>query len=390
MPATIFYPATGTPGSTQLGPYTVGAKGDLPFAPGSFPLIVFSHGTSGSTLDDSDLEVGLAKHGYVVAAVEHAGDNYHDRSGLGSDRVLIGRSMQLSALIDAVLQSSTLAPHIDASRIGAAGFSAGGSDVLLLAGARPNFALKDRYCAAMPADKTFCGWSVRVSTPPLAAHADTRVRAVLALDPVGLYFDREALAAVDAPVDLWTAKDDTVLQPEWNAQHINELLAVAHFYHVAPGDHYVFLSPCSQQLRNAAPEVCTDGPGIDRKQVQAQVLSDATAFFGLRLAVGSYGPLRDALTCEAPFRDIEDVKAQQPEYPADAARLHLPATRVLVDVHVGADGKVIDGNVSESSGVASLDKAALGAALASEYSPKIIYCKPVEGHYSFAASFEPN
>lgn len=284
MPAVVFYPSSTAPGTTTVGPYRLAATAEAPFAPGTFPLIVFSHGTGGSMYDEHDLETGLARRGFVVAAVTHAGDNYHDTSGLGTDRVLIGRELQMSALITAVLGDATLRRHIDPKRIGAMGFSAGAYDVLLLAGAKPDFALKDAYCRARPDDRTFCEWSVRVSDPILQARRDSRVRAVVAISPVGFYFDRAGLSDVRIPVDLWAASADEVLPLAWNAGRVRELLPRSPEYNVVPNAHHlVFVSPCTQTFAQQHQDLCLDPPGVDRPAIHRRVVADAAAFFGSHL-----------------------------------------------------------------------------------------------------------
>ena len=285
MPAVVFYPSEAASAATTIGPYRVAASNGLPFASGTFPLIVFSHGTSGSMYDEHDIETGLARKGFVVAAITHAGDNFEDRSGLGTDRVLIGRELQMSALVTAVLGDSLVRPHVDAERIGAMGFSAGAYDVLLLAGAKPNFALKDAYCQAYPADETFCGWEVRITDPALQPRRDPRIKAVVALSPVGFYFDREGLAGVTVPVDLWAAAADEVLPLAWNAERVRSLLAVSPEYTVVPKAHHlVFISPCTAAFARQAPDLCSDPPGVDRAAIHRDVFTDAARFFTAHLA----------------------------------------------------------------------------------------------------------
>lgn len=59
---------------------------------------------AGSRYGHHDLAVALARAGYVVCALEHPGDNYADQSGVGTERVLLGRAWQVSAAIDALLE----------------------------------------------------------------------------------------------------------------------------------------------------------------------------------------------------------------------------------------------------------------------------------------------
>jgi predicted dienelactone hydrolase len=284
MPAVVFYPSKAASGVTVVGPYRLHATQALPIVDASVPLIAFSHGTGGSIYDDHDLATGLAARGFVVAVVQHAGDNYRDRSGLGTDRVLIGRELQMSALIDTVLANATFRSVVDTRRIGAMGFSAGGYDTLLLAGAKPNFALKDGYCRAHAGDQTFCGWDVRVSEPALRAERDGRVRAILAISPVGLYFDREGLSGVGVPVDIWTGGDDALLPLDWNAARIRRLLPTPpRFTQVPKAGHFTFVSPCAPELARALPSLCTDPPAVDRTAIHARLVADAAAFFRVTL-----------------------------------------------------------------------------------------------------------
>jgi predicted dienelactone hydrolase len=100
MRAAIFYPTVDAVSVTRLGPLEILAKRDAAVSSGRFPLVLLSHGNGGSMFSHHDMAVSLAHHGFVVAAVEHPGDNFKDESGQGSDRVWIGRQQQLTALLD--------------------------------------------------------------------------------------------------------------------------------------------------------------------------------------------------------------------------------------------------------------------------------------------------
>ena len=126
MPAVVFYPTKTDGGPTQVGPFTFAATRGAPPAPGAYPLIVHSHGTGGSHLGHHDTLEALARAGFVAAAVEHPRDNYRDDSGFATDLQLIGRPHHIVALIDGVLTHATIGPLVDKTRIGMAGFSAGG------------------------------------------------------------------------------------------------------------------------------------------------------------------------------------------------------------------------------------------------------------------------
>jgi predicted dienelactone hydrolase len=115
-----------------------------------FPLLVFSHGYSGSPLSND--YVGaiavLASFGYVVAAPFHGDARFFTASlDSFSDVVFLLRHLQnfvalqalrplsLSATIDLLLADPRWAGRIDSAQIGAFGASLGGEAVLLMAGA---------------------------------------------------------------------------------------------------------------------------------------------------------------------------------------------------------------------------------------------------------------
>lgn len=294
MPAVVVYPATGaaTAASTELGPYQVAATAELPIAAGQHPLVLISHGHGGSALGHHDLATALADAGFIVAAIEHAGDSHRDQSGFGTERVLLGRAWQVSALLDLLLADPQLGPHIDPARVGVAGFSAGGYTSLLLLGATPDFKRRSAYCAVQPADAEVC-----VEVPAEIAHlptfrptADARFRAGFVMAPFAIFFDAASLKQVKAPVYLYGAMADTVLLPEYNVLPVRDALPRLHtFRGIVGAGHYVFLAPCNVSMTQALPMLCVDPPGIDRTELHAQINADAVTFFQ-RTLVGTGHP----------------------------------------------------------------------------------------------------
>jgi predicted dienelactone hydrolase len=49
MPAIVVYPSNSRAETTRLGPFTMSAGREATPAPGPYPLIVFSHGTGGTS-----------------------------------------------------------------------------------------------------------------------------------------------------------------------------------------------------------------------------------------------------------------------------------------------------------------------------------------------------
>jgi predicted dienelactone hydrolase len=150
-PGTAVQPIVVGPPQT---PYFVEGEGakDAPLAsgPARLPLIVISHGTGGTAMDLAWLCAGLAARGYVVAAVNHPGNNALQAPTVAGNTVWWMRADDLSRVIDGV-SASRFGPRIDAARIGAAGVSLGGYTVLVLAGARFGHGLLS--IAGMPASQ---------------------------------------------------------------------------------------------------------------------------------------------------------------------------------------------------------------------------------------------
>jgi predicted dienelactone hydrolase len=118
------------------------------------PLVLFSHGLGGCALQSIFVTEELARHGYVVAAPDHAdavcaigsdelnyGNMRTDKSFLDpngwDDRSEINRLHDLRAVIRLVAGDAQLARIADTSRIGAVGHSLGGYTVMGMAGAWP-------------------------------------------------------------------------------------------------------------------------------------------------------------------------------------------------------------------------------------------------------------
>lgn len=286
VPIAVFYPsaAAAADAATQIGPNRIEAERDAAPDARASPLIVLSHGHGGHMWGHRDLATGLARHGYVVAAVEHPGDSWNDQSGVGTDRTLRGRAYQASSAISAVLADATLAPAVDPARIGAAGFSAGGYTTLLLVGAQPDFSRWAGYCRRQPADAEICAKGVPETVDVLRdppAMRDPRVRAAFAMAPLGIFFGAEAMRDVETPVFLYEAENDEVLLPEENSAPVRQGLKKSlHGFRRVPGaGHYVFLAPCGEQFAAKMPQLCKDPEGVDRRAVHAAILDDARQFF---------------------------------------------------------------------------------------------------------------
>ena len=123
---------------------------DCPITGAKLPLVVFSHGTAGWFGGHHDTAAALADAGFVVAAINHSGDNGNDRSKSDDLSVFGSRPADMVRLIDFLLQDWKDKAIVDSARIGLFGFSNGGYTGLALIGAAPDFARVARGCKDDP------------------------------------------------------------------------------------------------------------------------------------------------------------------------------------------------------------------------------------------------
>lgn len=300
MPGYVFYPSASSTATTWIGPYELRARRGVAAIPGAKPLVVISHGHGGSDLGHHDLAVYLASHGFFVATLQHPRDNYEDTSGTGTPAVMIGRSIQVKATIDMLLNDSHWKSFIDPNKIGVAGFSAGGYTALMLVGAVPRFARFIGFCKSHPDNENVCsafhelkakyahhGATVAQKLNEMQSELrrwgntdDPRVKAAFAMAPFSMVFDRAGLASINRPVYLYDGAHDEFQPIRYNTLHIVPLIKTLVGIKLIPGaGHYVFLAPCSAKLATGAPRICTDPPGVNRVAAHRQISADALAFF---------------------------------------------------------------------------------------------------------------
>lgn len=111
----------------------------------AFPIVLFSHGSSGVRMQSTFLTVYLASHGYVVAAPDHLGNTLSDAvlgAGTAEQFESLGLRPDDMGFVLAYLQGlpaeDPLGAIVDGERVGAAGHSFGALTTLrMLAQDRP-------------------------------------------------------------------------------------------------------------------------------------------------------------------------------------------------------------------------------------------------------------
>jgi predicted dienelactone hydrolase len=311
--ATVWYPAAPyavelpivVPGMSQR--FVIGSAApdaDLASAPAKFPLIVLSHGTGGSAMQMAWLGTALAGRGYIAVAVNHPGNNGTEAYTAQGFSTWWERARDLSTVIDFMVADPKFRDHIDANRIGAAGFSLGGYTMIGIAGGITDPEALKEFCASSRADG-LCKSPPEFPTlfedfeklsktdtdfQSALRHAgdsyrDPRVRAVFAMAPaLGPAFHPASLAKIAIPVMVVAGEADENVPIVSSAKYFAANIPGAKLT-IFPGNvaHYVFLDSCNETGRKTLPLLCQDGEGVDRNAIHAKTAALAEEFFGATL-----------------------------------------------------------------------------------------------------------
>ncbi len=300
VPATValFYPTPVADRVVPMGPWQPAVAPGAPLSEAPLKgLTLISHGTGGTELNHHNLGTRLARDGYLVAAVRHAGDNWQDRSLVTSGRYFSERPRQLSRVLDALLASPEWGSRIPADRIGAVGHSAGGYSVLALAGAQAEPARAAQHCRTVQDDPGFCALAKNPSVSPADASqptpavgaaapdaervsvADRRIRAVFVLATMAVVLTPESLAAIRMPVRVLVAEKDAVLNTRYHGGYVVAQLPDARAGTVAGAGHFAFMAQSTIPLPSAAGDAAANPPGFDRLAFLADLDEQVAAFF---------------------------------------------------------------------------------------------------------------
>ncbi|MBV9538102.1 MAG: alpha/beta hydrolase [Acidisphaera sp.] len=306
---TVWYPAD--PGATEkaiaIGPpaaplFLSGAAApDAPFADSERrPVVLLSHGFGGTARMMAWFGTALAREGYLVIAVDHPGNNGADPMTVAGAALFWERPRDLAAALARVGADAEIAPHLDASRLGVAGFSAGGFTALAASGGRVDIQRLLDFCQANPTDgacqpqqefsMTFAQASAFMAEPRMAGElARSRgdlgvpgVKAAFAIAP-GIIpsFDPASLASLHVPVSIILGDADRVAPPGTNGEVAARLVPGAQLRVLSGVGHYDFLADCTP-AGNAAVAVCPTK--IPRPTTHKAAIEDALDLFNRALA----------------------------------------------------------------------------------------------------------
>ncbi len=133
------------------------------------------------------------------------------------------------------------------------------------------------YLVARPADNP------APTTGSAAARqlADARVRAVLAMAPVGAVLSAESFADVKVPTAIYSADKDRFLVPRFHAEWVAKNLPAAQFHHVPNALHFAFMDTPTMPIATEDGDIATDLPGFERQEFLRRLQREIPAFFDM-------------------------------------------------------------------------------------------------------------
>ena len=235
MQYSLWYPTKVPNSVVRLDQFEFPGTQDAEPASGHFGLVILSHGSGGSDLGHRDTAIALAEAGYIAAAPLHPRNSLGD---MGDDQriVLDGRPAQLSAVIDALLAQPAWSSRIDAKKIAAFGFSAGGYTVLAALGAEPEFSRTLVHCERHAEEDPYCRIINGVGAEERAARArayaepaqpchDGRLCAAVLADPFTAPFPDATLKALPpARLLFFRPEAENMLKAEFHVSRVVRLL----------------------------------------------------------------------------------------------------------------------------------------------------------------------
>ena len=304
MSYSLWYPSAATDDTVEIGPFEFPGTRDAAPAPDRFALVLLSHGSGGTDLVHRDTAIALARAGFLAAAPLHPRNNvYHD---VHDDRrvVLDGRPRQLSAVIDALLAHPTWSRRIDARKIAAFGFSAGGYTVLAALGAARNYGRTLEHCARHGREDPYCrvidgpGRARRVKAygKPVQPFRDPRICAAVLADPFTAPFSDAALERL-APVHLlvYRPEMENRLGAAFHAGRLVRLLRRRDDFPqpreivVPDANHYSFIASLPEAVARRHPRIAYDHPGFDRAAFHDTMNNEIVRFLAQGLSACASG-----------------------------------------------------------------------------------------------------
>lgn len=295
----LWYPASNTFGESvsQEGPWArEPVAKDAPINQSKqdkFPLILLSHGFSGSPGDQSWIAEALVAKGYIVCGVKHPDVNRETKIV----PPIWHRPLDISFVLTELLYSD-FGQYIDQDRVGFIGFSMGGLTGIWLAGGIANlfdpsnfYPTKDfvnnfsyfKYLKEVRWEKGFENFKKNFKDP--------RIKAIFLLAPSWSWvFSKEGLDKIQTPIHIIAPEEDNLIVTQANAERYSRLIPSSTIYLLnGKLSHYVFLnSILDERIPDYDPtqekrHLYENLPGISRDRVHKKAAHIAHEFFSSHL-----------------------------------------------------------------------------------------------------------
>ena len=291
--AAVWYPTDAPMPVAPNTPFGQALTHGAPVAGEGLPIVVISHGDGGWFGGHAELARDIARSGMVAVAPNHPGNSDGDETAQ-PERWVTERPRHLARVVEHMTADWAQAPHVDADRIGAFGFSAGGHSVLAAGGARVSLSRIAAHCTEAP-EEFVCRTGMAEAVVAGAGDFPEPIpglRAVVAAAPgFGFSFDPGQVAVLDAAVQLWGGTEDERVSYAGNIAPIAATLtAPSEAHQIADAGHFAFRPPCDPALEEANPRIwklaCTDPDGFDRAAFQRRFNAAVVAFLTAQLTEG--------------------------------------------------------------------------------------------------------
>lgn len=265
FPVLVQYPTHQPSSPTNFGPYTMDVCSDAKIIDGKFPLVVISHGNSGSHLLYRTISTFIAKRGYIVAMLEHYGNNRNNNELEKSIKNLQYRPRHVSLTIDFLLSENIFGQSISIDKIAIVGHSFGGYTALALAGGKP---------------WTQTGQQVEVQNDP-------RIKALILMAPAAAFFiPKNSLDKVNIPILLLIAEHDQFTPKKWTADVVLNGVpdkSKVTLKTISNAGHFSFISPFPATMKNPNFLPSTDPDEFDREEFHKQLPTEILNFLNKKL-----------------------------------------------------------------------------------------------------------
>ncbi len=231
------------------------------------------------------------------------------------------RVREIPALVDWLLRGESLAEVIDKERIGFIGFGAGATTGLLLGGALPDCTDWQGFCGKNEHHMLCNSWArQRIDTklcpslPLRASLADTRIKAVAAVDPAySILFTRKGLQHFYPCILLATTENS--LDKEASGRIAGRLQLEPELLVLEGADEGALMAPCPSLLMAELPEICRTAEPTAKERIHAALMQGITDFFKEHLVEAA------PTTIPAP-PDLTPPKPEKPKPSAAAPKGH--------------------------------------------------------------------